>query len=341
MKSAGTTETFAGLAILSLLAVIACGIYLMQFRYDPSLFVPAEPSGKTQVRASIPTTFAAAKPLFSAPAGLTALGPPESFTPETLSDKIDGKAELYLPSGFVGLECQRFATTGNEDRWFEVSVFEMGAPLNAFSVYSVQRRKDGTARPDIARFAYSAENALFFVHGQQYVEIIAASTDQPGDLTALAKSFIGKAAPASELPVEFSLFAPEGLDESSISLHMSDVFGFEGLSSIYTARYGARDAQLTAFLSHREAAGEAAALAESYAGFLTQNGGADLGPVPGIPGSRVIDIMDTYEVFFSYGTTFAGVHEAENRQAAEQLASLLFGRLSKETHETRPAGRSD
>jgi hypothetical protein len=327
VKAVGRTENLAGLAILVTLAVVAAGVFLMQFRFDPSLFVPPQPVGKMLERAGA----AAPAPnlLPSVPAGMTVLGSPESYDSETLSDKIDGKAELYLASGFVRLDCQRFGREGDPSRWLEVFVYDMGEPLNAYSVYSTQRRKDAS-RSDVARFAYTAGNALFFIHGTRYVEIVSAVSDDPGSLVAIAKSFIGAGAAAAELPAELALFPSEGLDEASISLHMSDVFGFDGLDRVYTAKYQSGDEQMTAFLSDRKTPEDAAALAQAYAGFLLQNGGIDRGAASGVSGARLIEIVDTYEIIFSCRSFLGGVHEAESREAAEKLGALLFGRLSEE-----------
>jgi hypothetical protein len=39
--------------------------------------------------------------------------------------------------------------------------------------------------------------------------------------------------------------------------------------------------------------------------------------------------MDTFELFFSRGSILAGVHGAENRQAAEDLAQMLNQKLAE------------
>ena len=58
----------------------------------------------------------------------------------SLSDKINGKAELYLAAGFARLETQRFALTDNPGQWMERYLYDMGQHANAFSVFSAQRR---------------------------------------------------------------------------------------------------------------------------------------------------------------------------------------------------------
>ena len=57
-------------------------------------------------------------------------------------------------------------------------------------------------------------------------------------MTALAKNLVEAEPKYAGQQTESSLFPPESLDESSISLHLSDVFGFSGLDRVYTAGYG-------------------------------------------------------------------------------------------------------
>jgi hypothetical protein len=40
--------------------------------------------------------------------------------------------------------------------------------------------------------------------------------------------------------------------------------------------------------------------------------------------------MGAYELFFTRGPVFAGIHEGEDRHAAEKLAAMLEARLSEE-----------
>ena len=60
------------------------------------------------------------------PQGLKPLTAPETFKADTLSDKIDGKAELYLSAGFNRLFSQRFRDEKASDLWIEAFVYDMG-----------------------------------------------------------------------------------------------------------------------------------------------------------------------------------------------------------------------
>jgi hypothetical protein len=103
--------------------------------------------------------------------GLAPFSPPERFSPDTLYEKINGRADLYLSSGFVSLNTQRFSMDSTAGNWVEVFIYDMATAENAFSVFSMQRR-EGAQAADIVPNAYRTENALFMVHNHFYLEII-------------------------------------------------------------------------------------------------------------------------------------------------------------------------
>ena len=106
-RPASRSETIVSWAVIGLLALIAVWVLIKQSDYDPSLFVPAVT--ESQLPAPVASESAPAGDLSAfVSEGMTVMSPPETFGPETLSDKINGKAELYLSAGFLALQCQRF-----------------------------------------------------------------------------------------------------------------------------------------------------------------------------------------------------------------------------------------
>jgi hypothetical protein len=329
MRRTGMAETCIGIFILGLLAAIAGGVYVAQSLFDPDFYsVTLQKEGNGAYRKnSLPSPGSVPVPAFL-PENLIPLGPEETFDSETLSDKIDGKADLYLSSGFVKLSTQRFAGKADPKTWIELFRYEMGDQTNAFSVYSIQKRKD--SRPvELGVPAYATEDAFFFTNGPDYFEIISASKDLAEEMSSLAKNLVEAAPKYSEQQTEASLFPPESLDESSISLHMSDVFGFSALDRVYTAGYGPQDARVTAFVSKRQSAEEAADLAAAYGRFLLENGGEEAGEIPGTPDSKIYKVFDTYEVVLHRGKFFAGTHEADNMESATEVASRIYRKLDE------------
>ena len=329
MRRTGIAETCIGIFILALLAGITAWVYFAQSLFDPDFYsVTLLKEGNGAYRKnSLPSPGSGPVPAFL-PENLTPMGPEETFDSETLSDKIDGKADLYLSSGFVKLRTRRFASKADPKSWLELFIYEMGDPTKAFSVYSSQKRKD--ARPvDLGVSAYSTEDAFFFTNGPDYFEIISASKDLAEEMTSLAKNLVEAGPKYTGQQTEASLFPPESLDESSISLHMSDVLGFSALDRVYTASYSMGAAQVTAFLSKRESAEEAADLAATYGRFLVENGAEEAGAIPGAPDSKIYKVFNAYEVVLHRGEFLAGTHDVDNMESATDVASRIYRKLDE------------
>jgi hypothetical protein len=253
---------------------------------------------------------------------------PETFNAQNLSDKINGKAELYLSAGFVGLNSQRFKEKTDAGLWMEAYLYDMGNGQNAFSVFSAQRR-EGAAALDLTPDAYRTQNALFLVHGSFYIEIIASeATDRAFySMKLLAKNFIHNTAAQTVTIQEKELFPAEGLVAESISLISADAFGFNRLNQVYTAEYEIGQYQMMAFLARRQDAGEAQDLAAAYQNFLETFGGQTMEADVPIENAQLVEILETYEVIFACGPFIAGVREADNKEQAIALARQLYEKL--------------
>jgi hypothetical protein len=326
-KHGSRRQTVLSFVILSLLAIIGAGLILTQSRYNPAILSKDEirPSADGQLRTSPPSVLDAFSPL---PAGLEPLTAAETFAADTLSDKIDGKAELYLSAGFKRLLSQRFKVDAASDRWLEAYVYDMGSGRNAFAVFSAQRRENAESLA-VTRHAYRSPNAIFLVQGRYYVELIAseASVEAMQPLEELAEAFVRNTPAEAVTIAEQDLFPPQDLDRDSIALVASDAFGFDRLNQVYTAEYRRNDATLMAYLSRRETAGEAEALAAAYEKFLLEFGGRELEQQLPIRNARLVEILDTYEVIFAYGPFVAGVREAVTPEQAAELAAQLVHQM--------------
>ena len=332
-RKPGRDETLAAWSILLVLAAIAAWVFHLQSRFNPAVRAMATAtSGAGLAKAADATPIPDL--LAGWPAGLKPLGPAERFDPVTLSDKIDGKAELYFSAGFKELRCQRVGTAGGASEWMEIEAFDMGEPANAFSVYSVQRRKTATDA-GIGDHSYFAGNALCFVHGPFYVEVIATDA-QPAlmkSVAAAGRRFIEEHPVARKMNVadDKALFPKEAIVPNSFSLLTSDVFGFDRLDRVFLCRVKEGKQEIALFASRRGSPAEAEKLAADYRAFLIKDcGGKDAGTVPPVPGSSVISLDGMFEGMFSSGSVMAGIHQAPSREAvlrwAERLARSIEGK---------------
>lgn len=330
---AASKQTLLSLIILGTLAIIAGGVFMAQFSYYPAVQQVVSPLPAGDQGNPVPSV-ASEPSLISLPAGQSPLTPMEAFDAATLSDKINGKAELYLSAGFKRLHSQRLQAETAGDVWMEVFVYDMQTPQNAFAVFSAQRRADAQ-KLEMGQYGYQTANALFFVHGPYYVEIVASDRSEAirQSMHTLAESFINAHPVQTQTIDEKALFPRDGLIEDSIALVSADAFGYERFDNIFTATYQLGNTQLVAYLSRRQSMGEAQELATTYADFLMTFGGSPAESDPAIPAARMIYILDTYEIVFSHGRYLVGVREAPEKQPAQQLALQLFNGIKEAARE--------
>jgi len=233
-------ESAVSVLLLAVLFLIGLGVFIKQADVDMSRF------GIEAQIAELSAQIASAKKIEEpdlvslAPAGLETLSKIEVYVSENLYEKINGKAPLYIDSGFEKLFTQRFISRDDENLWAELYVFDMAAIRNAFSVCSIQRRADA----DILSlfhpsFGYRTDNALYFVHGKYYVELVgsAESTQLFKAMTEIAGNITSKLKVGEvEQIAELSLFPDENAVLGSAKLYLADAFGFDGLTDTFVRR---------------------------------------------------------------------------------------------------------
>jgi len=324
-RQPGQVEKRLGMAILLFLGVIAAGVFRQQFHYNPAVLAGTAPVQSKSSAQAKPGTAPAADFSACLPPELAVFGALETFNADNLFDKIDGKAELYLSSGFVGLRCQRFAVKAEPDNWLEFFVYEMGGVPQAFAVYSGQHRAD--AQPlDLTPYAYKTANALFFACGRYYLEVVTATPTEKmlAGMSALSRNFVAQNPPGDMRLPELAYFPAENLEPDSFGFQVADTFGFDQFKNVFSAKYRAGDAEVQAFVALRPSPEEAVALRDAYQNFLLANGGKELPAKGNIAGAKRVELLDAVEIVFSQGKVMAGVHAAPSQAAAEQVATLLY-----------------
>ncbi len=314
----GAPQKLTGYVILAVLGLITVGLLIQQSHFNLAVVMATRApllQGRPQA--------AAAAFIPEAP-GFTPLAPVESFGPENLSDKIDGKAELYLPAGFKEMSCRSFRLEAAGGAHVEVFLYDMGSPPHAYAVFSGQRRPGSPSIPLTAN-AYATANALFFTRGRFYVEIVA---DRAGEalqtsLEAYATALLAKLPSEGETQDLAALFPKEGLAPDTVRLSATDTFGLEGLNNVLTGEYSLKAGTATAFIAERHTPEQAHSEARRYLDFLAANGYQKV-QTPGAPGDIPVLVLDnSFEMVFVQGRTLAGVHDASSPVAALELAAKL------------------
>jgi len=321
----GRFERSLSMVILAVLVIVGGGIYLRQFSINPAV-IALRPESQQSASSS---TIEPAAVIDTTGSDMIPFSPPEHFIPNTLYEKIDGRADLYLASGFASLSAQRFTVQGATGNWIEVFVYDMQTPENAFSVYSMQRREEAIPDDRLPN-AYRTENALFMVHGRFYLELIGTDTDVTlsQSMGTLARLFVEAHAGVSIARAPGAdLFPAEGLDAGTRQLITANAFGYEALDHLYAAEYLIGGIRVTAFVSDRQTPEAASALAGTYRQTLLSYGATIVDTQPSPAEATVLQFFDTYEIIFSRGRYLAGVHEAADLKSADRVARLLADHL--------------
>ncbi len=326
-------ESAISILVLAVLFLIGLGVFIRQFDVDMGRFGIDTTIAGPLLEQTEPNT---QEPALDAlmPDGFKKLSETETYEAGNLYEKINGKAPSYTESGFVKLFTRRLISKDDENLWMELFVFDMAAIRNAFSLYSVQKRADARmfafAKPQPC---YRTSNGLYFIHGKFYVELIGSTESTVLDkaMAEIAVKFASRIAVDDVKIAELALFPEEDFVPGSFKLYLANAFGFDGFTDIFTCRYKLGDQSITTFLSKRPDPQDARTTVESYYNFLIENDATDK-PTANKTlkdiGAKVLDFYDTTEIIFAIGPFLGGIHEAENQNAAEELAARLFDKLS-------------
>jgi len=325
----GPNQKLAGYGILAVLGVITVWLLIQQAYFNPAVLVAGRAVRGEGTQAVSGQAAAATAAFIPEVPGFKPLAPVQSYGPQNLSDKINGKAELYLSAGFQEMSCRSFQLAEGEKAHVEVFIYDMGTPQNAYAVFSGQRRPD-SASSDLTANAYATGNALFFTQGRYYVELVGdrASPALQNSLKTCAKALLDKLPSEGGAKDWTKLLPPEGLAKDTVRLSAADTFGMAGFNHVLTADYTFKDGYATGFLAERDTKEQAQEDARRYRDFLLGVGYKKIQP-PGAPeGSEVLTLEDSsFEIILVQGKILAGVHDASSPDVALDLANRLISAL--------------
>jgi len=168
LEQVGRGEQVVGAVILLLTAGIVVA-FVAQLRSGPEVAFEA---GTMDTRArSGPLRL-----LSSAPDGWHAPNQIDTYGPDELYQKIDGRADTYLEHGCRGLTFGTYTAKDNPERTVDVYVFEMRTPGDAEAVYRLEKPAEADA-VSLGTGAYGAGSAVFFYEQAYYVHVLPAGGD--------------------------------------------------------------------------------------------------------------------------------------------------------------------
>lgn len=264
------------------------------------------------------------------PSHLEPMYPLETYVPSNLYEAINGQADQYLKAGFVKLTTQRLQLIENTANYLEINIYQMNRHLSAFAVYSGQRRQNAI-KLDMTSYAYKARNAMFFVHGCFYIEIIGSNETDPliSVMQQFAQAFVDQHPVQTDPIPELSIFPTANLLKDSVTLFPEGALGFEQFKDVFLAEYNVGDSPVTVFISRCRNPSETVNLSEAYQAYLLEFDGELQAGSTSIKNGKLIRLHDMFELVFTHKNYIAGVHQAPTQTAAETLAQKLSAALSK------------
>jgi hypothetical protein len=322
-----TTEKVVGVAILLALAAL-CGAVVVALTVHGEGEKPvavASAASKPAGPAVEPPPAAAVQAKAFALPGLDRngwAGPDQvqTFTGETVHQKINGRDGIYLAYGIVTMTFGTYKRSGQEDRYVDAFVYDMGRTLNAFGCYRAEYA-EGMPAAQVGRAGYRAERSLFFWKGGCYVQLVAgdgvAKDDDPL-ITDLAQQI------AARIPDDGAglwgdeLLPKAGRKPGALGYERVNAFSLDFLRDVFRADYTDGKATYTLFVHRAPSAEAARQVLDQYAAYLGRHG--KVLSRQDSPGGQTLvgEATGMFDVVFCKGSTVGGVNGADDRKLAER-----------------------
>lgn len=252
----------------------------------------------------------------------------QRFTAENLYEQIDGRAEFYLAYNVVGMTFAGFTEKGKNDRFFDLSVFDMGTPTNAFGVFSGER-SPGDSPLALGRGAYRSGANYYIWQGRYYIRIITAGNTEKLRQTGvdLGQKVTAFLVDSGEAVWGLETLPRENRVPGSVRYFLVDALGLDFMRNTYTAMYSMGDTVVTVFLSQRDSRESAGAAVELFIKHVNRYGkGIKHLTVEGTE-LVVCDMGGSYDVIFQKGRMVGGVSAVKGEKAAARAAINLWRQL--------------
>jgi len=271
--------------------------------------------------------------------GMAPMGATEHYRPDTLYEKINGRAPAYLEFNFQELTCRSFTIDSAPGNFIDVFIFTMDSPLNAFGIFSLER--DDSAIPvDFIRDGYQSEMGYFFRQGSAYVQVLAS--DSSAAVMDPAEAFARSL--AASIPVDDSgldarsLLPTDHQVADSINYLQTDAYGLSLLKDVYEARYTVDGRGFTFFAMQAAGAEEASAAWDQITEFNRSY--AEVTEQGELAGANYLisDNFGDWNVYFMKGQAVGGVINAPDQAVARRFIESYLGAGSPEPSTTEGPG---
>ncbi|MFQ6097943.1 MAG: DUF6599 family protein [Armatimonadota bacterium] len=200
---------------------------------------------------------------------------PEFYGPATLYEYIDGAAGLYQSYDFRRLAAASYQVGDDAKRSIVVELYEMGSPLQAFGIYSVERSPQ--MKPErIGTEGYVFQGSCNFYKGRVYAKLAARQRD--GATVRVLRQFAARIAEAldgPDTPPEIlKVFPSDNRVEMSERFIGAALLGHAFFPSGFLVDYRLGEKPSRLFLARFPDEGQAEAAYDRFVEFLRERGRA-------------------------------------------------------------------
>jgi len=259
------------------------------------------------------------------PEGWTLYDQVDLFTAENLYERINGRAELYLAYNVVNMTTVTYEDKTDSGRFFELSIFDMGDPTNAFGIFSVERFQ-GEPPLDLGRLSYRSDANVYVWKGKFYITVVTSDITEEFqqrsfDLADKVTEFL---IDSGEPVWGLTTLPQDHLVPDSVQYFKVDAMGLDFMKNVYTAEYRYGESTIKAFLSQQADSDAALDLVELYAKYSQEYGrGCTHTTQDGVE-FTVCDMGGSFDVIFSKNRLVFGVLSVKDQEMAIEVATDLW-----------------
>ena len=261
--------------------------------------------------------------------GWTPQGGVERYTHINMYGKINGRSELFMSYGVIGMTWLGLTNAADPDKTIDVFLYDMASPLGAFGVYAVERWEESEPMK-VGTEGYRTDTDLFFRKGRYYATFIGSAED---DAIKLAQHTMGtklaqRLADDPALLWGEAALPAENRVKDSLKYFKVDAMSLDFLKNTFTCEVTIGGAPITHFVSRQDSDAAATQAIAAYEKYLSAYGSkaetveTEAGPMlVGDAGGGYFDIV------FTLGKNVAGVTAVKDKAVALSAAAALKAHL--------------
>jgi hypothetical protein len=250
------------------------------------------------------------------------------FTAENLYEQINGRAEYYIAYDVIGMTFASFEKKSDSDFSINLSIYDMGTPINAFGVFSGERSLE-LQRLDLGRDAYRSGANYYIWQGQYYIQIIALNTSNELKYVGskLAQKLTSLLQDSGEPVWGLTMLPKVNRVPQSVQYFVMDAMGLDFMRNTYIAKYYKGKTVLSIFLSKKNSFESAQSTLNKFTAYAKQYSKR----INFVSKDKIklisCDMGDGYDVIFQKDSLIGGVTGVEKESLAIQATIDLWKQL--------------